>query len=122
LSDINRLRIISFIGSGERSVTEIVKETNLSHPLVSHHLKTLKNSRLLETKRKGPFIHYKLTSLKLLEVLGLLEEVLPKDFDMAEVRPMFCCPGWWRTLNHIKQQSKSIIKEDYDDESGNKRF
>lgn len=101
LSDINRLRIISFIKSGERTVSEIVKETNLSQPLVSHHLKTLKNSRLLETKRIGPFIHYKLTNLKLLEILGLFEEVLPKDTDISDTSPSFCCPGWWKTLTHL---------------------
>jgi len=99
-SDINRLRIISFIEQGERTVSEIVKATNLSQPLVSHHLKTLKNSRLLNTKRVGPFIYYKLTNLKLLDILGLFEEVLPKDGDLSDAGPVFCCPGWWGTLNH----------------------
>jgi DNA-binding transcriptional ArsR family regulator len=100
LSDINRLRIISVIENGERTVSEIVKATSLSQPLVSHHLKTLKNSRLLDTKRIGPFIYYKLTNLKLLDILGLFEEVLPKGSEMSDAGPMFCCPGWWRTLNH----------------------
>lgn len=57
LSDVNRLRIIKFINNEERTVSEIVKETNMSQPLVSHYLKALKNSQILETKRAGPFIH-----------------------------------------------------------------
>ena len=39
LSDYNRLGMIKFICEKERSVGEIVKETKLSQPLVSHHLR-----------------------------------------------------------------------------------
>ena len=67
LADANRLRIIKFIGKDERSVSEIVNETKLSQPLVSHHLKTLRNRQILETKRQGPFIYYKLKDSKLLD-------------------------------------------------------
>ena len=102
LSDINRLRIIKFINDGERTVSEIVSETNLSQPLVSHHLKTLKNSQLLETKRAGPFIYYKLKNTKLLDILGLFEDILPKDNDISEFPPMFCCPNWWKTFSIYK--------------------
>lgn len=102
LSDINRLRILKFIGIDERTVSEIVKETNLSQPLVSHHLKTLKNSLLLETKREGPFIFYKLKNKKLLDILGLFEEALPvpTGSEVSDLRPMFCCPNWWKSLNN----------------------
>ena len=55
--DANRLRIISFVGSGERSVNEIVSATRLSQPLVSHHLRVLRDKQVLETRRKGPFVY-----------------------------------------------------------------
>jgi len=58
LSDYNRLGMIQFICEKERSVGEIVKETKLSQPLVSHHLRVLKDNGILETKRNGPFIFY----------------------------------------------------------------
>jgi len=71
----NRLKIIQFIGEKERSVSEIVEFTGLSQPLVSHHLKTLRKSGILSTRRKGPFIYYRLKTIKLLGVLGLFLEV-----------------------------------------------
>ena len=40
LSDYNRLGMIKFICEKERSVGEIVNETKLSQPLVSHHLRS----------------------------------------------------------------------------------
>jgi DNA-binding transcriptional ArsR family regulator len=100
LSDINRLRIIKFINNAERSVSEIVKETNMSQPLVSHHLKTLKESHILETRRTGPFIYYKLKNPKLLDVLGLFEEILPIENTRASFSPMFNCPNWWNMFNN----------------------
>ncbi len=71
----NRIKIIRFIGNEERSVSEIVEFTTLSQPLVSHHLKTLRNSSILVTKRNGPFIYYRLTNIKLLDLLDQLQEI-----------------------------------------------
>lgn len=96
LNDVNRLRIIKFINKEERTVSEIVKSTNMSQPLASHHLKILKNSLLVETKRSGPFIYYKLKNVKLLEILGLFEEILPKEKTISDTEPVFCCPDWWK--------------------------
>ena len=77
IGEANRLRIISFIGKEERSVSEIVKNTNLSQPLVSHHLRTLKEQGIVQTKRNGPFIFYKLRNPKLLEMLAICAEIAP---------------------------------------------
>jgi len=99
LSDVNRLRIIKFINAEERTVSEIVKETNMSQPLVSHHLKTLKNSQIVESNRIGPFIRYKIKNTKILDILGLFEEILPEENIVSDVNPFFCCPSWWKTFN-----------------------
>jgi DNA-binding transcriptional ArsR family regulator len=98
LSDVNRLRIIKFIGREERTVSEIVNAMKLSQPLVSHHLKTLKNSGILDTKRAGPFIYYKLKDARFLDILGLFEEILPKE-GIPNAVPMFYCPDWCKKFN-----------------------
>ncbi len=70
----NRIKIIRFIGNEERSVSEIVAFTGLSQPLVSHHLKTLRNNGILVTQRNGPFIYYRLTEINLLDLLDQFQE------------------------------------------------
>lgn len=95
LSDSNRLKIISIIGNKELSVSEIVAAINLSQPLVSHHLKTLKESGILETNRKGPFIFYRLANAGILDILGLFSEILPQRIESKESKPMFECPVWY---------------------------
>ena len=99
LSDINRLRIIQCISHQETSVGEIVDATGLSQPLVSHHLKTLKNNAIVETNRKCPFIYYRLAWPELLEVLGVFSELAQGIDDTEPVLPMFQCPPWWGRIH-----------------------
>lgn len=79
LSDENRLRILLFLGQGKRSVSQIVEELGLSQPLVSHHLRELKRTLLVEVERKGPFVFYWMDRpdvIELLNQLGSLAESL----------------------------------------------
>ena len=65
LADVNRLRIIFFLEKAERSVNEVVKALKLSQPLVSHHLKVLKQVSIVQTTRDGPFVLYRLADNKI---------------------------------------------------------
>lgn len=58
LSDPNRLRIIKVLTMDCQSVSAIVKATELSQPLVSHHLRVLREQGLARGERKGAFIFY----------------------------------------------------------------
>ena len=95
LSETNRLRIINFIQDKKRSVKEIVEKTGLSQPLVSHHLKVLREARILETAREGPFIYYRLKNKRLLDALGIFDEIACCVSDIKTKKRMFCCPNWW---------------------------
>ena len=75
LSDGNRLKILLLISSGRKSVSAIAEESDLSQPLVSHHLKELKRSLLVKVEREGPFIYYELADARILDVLQTLSEV-----------------------------------------------
>ncbi|GAB4336818.1 MAG: hypothetical protein Kow0089_07530 [Desulfobulbaceae bacterium] len=75
LGDANRLRILTSISKGKKSVSHIVEELQLSQPLVSHHLKELKRARLVTVERKGPFVYYQLTDPRITELLDSLEQL-----------------------------------------------
>lgn len=72
LADLNRLRIISALGAQSLSVTEIINATGLPQTLVSFHLKTLRNTDIVQTERNGPFIFYRLSSPGLIDTLNHL--------------------------------------------------
>jgi DNA-binding transcriptional ArsR family regulator len=53
LADVNRLRIVRRLASGEASVSELIDHVGLSQPLVSWHLGRLRLAGLVETRRNG---------------------------------------------------------------------
>ncbi len=90
LSDANRLTIIKFINDRECSVNQIVEETGLSQPLVSHHLRTLRERQILETTRNGPFIYYRLKNTRLLKIFDSIIEVVG-PLDKSKLNKPFRC-------------------------------
>lgn len=86
LSDGNRLKILLLVSRGRKSVSAIVEALDLSQPLVSHHLKELKRSLLVEVEREGPFVFYHLADDRILEALQILGDVAA---DLLENRKGF---------------------------------
>lgn len=86
----HRLEILDLLAQGEKSVETISKETGMSVANTSQHLQVLKLATLVETRREGNFIYYKVSSPKVeklwmgLKDLGLEKiaeiEKLVKDF------------------------------------------
>ncbi len=75
LSDENRLRILICVSKGKKSVSRIVEELGLSQPLVSHHLKELKRSLLVNVERSGPFIYYEISDKRVIDILEALNQL-----------------------------------------------
>jgi ArsR family transcriptional regulator, arsenate/arsenite/antimonite-responsive transcriptional repressor len=84
LRDTNRLKIIFVIGKEKKHVSEIMEETALPQTLVSFHLRPLRESGILLTERKGPFIYYRLSEPSLIDLLISLCGVSPKGESMDE--------------------------------------
>lgn len=60
LGDNSRLSIVVYLLDKEANVSEITKESKLSQPLVSHHLRLLRDARILKTEKKGKCVYYSL--------------------------------------------------------------
>ncbi len=61
LSDVNRLRIMCLLFSGEKCVCEIEEGLDISQPLASHHLKVLLAAGLVEVRKEGTWSYYSLS-------------------------------------------------------------
>jgi DNA-binding transcriptional ArsR family regulator len=53
LADVTRLRILERLAESPATVTELIEHVDLSQPLVSWHLRTLRAIGLVETRRQG---------------------------------------------------------------------
>jgi ArsR family transcriptional regulator, lead/cadmium/zinc/bismuth-responsive transcriptional repressor len=58
--DTSRVRILSMLAAGERNVGALAAAVGLSGSAVSHHLRALRQIRLVETRRSGRQVHYRL--------------------------------------------------------------
>ncbi|AYJ48038.1 ArsR/SmtB family transcription factor [Rhodococcus sp. P1Y] len=61
LGDPVRLRLLSLVAShegGEACVCDISPQFDLSQPTISHHLKVLRESGLLDCERRGTWVYY----------------------------------------------------------------
>ena len=61
ISDPTRLKILLLLCHCEECVNNIAVAVNMSAPAVSHHLRLLKQSGLISSRRLGKEIHYKLS-------------------------------------------------------------
>ena len=60
LSAPKRLEILDLLGQGERSVEVLAGEAGLSVANASQHLRVLRPARLVDSRRDGPYVYYRL--------------------------------------------------------------
>ena len=60
LADSTRLRILSLLGDGEICVCHIHASLDVPQPTASRHLAYLRKSGLVEARREGIWMHYRL--------------------------------------------------------------
>src|ERR671911_2183480 len=60
LASPKRLEIVDLLAQGERTVEEIARDTDMSVASASQHLQALKTARMVEARREGLYMHYRL--------------------------------------------------------------
>ena len=62
VADPSRVKMMLLIGKKELTVSEICKHFKMKQPSISHHLGILKNARIVESRKEGKEVFYKLNS------------------------------------------------------------
>jgi ArsR family transcriptional regulator len=78
LGDPVRLQLLSIIAaapSGEVCACDLTAPVGKSQPTVSHHLKVLREARLVTSRKHGTWVHYRAVP----EQIAALREVLAVD-------------------------------------------
>jgi ArsR family transcriptional regulator len=102
LADENRLRLLHLMKAGEICVCYLQKVLQTNQPKISRHLAYLKRAGLVEARREGKWMHYRLKKLAgsqekiLAETLRRLEMELPIKRDAQRLEQIICCPSRYR--------------------------
>lgn len=87
ISDGTRLRILWLLCHCEECVSNIAAAMDMSDPAVSHHLKLLRKSGLIVSRRDGKEVYYKLADTKQAQIVHRVCE------EMFQIT----CPLVWET-------------------------
>ena len=61
LADENRLAIMLALQHGEKCACVLLEELNISQPTLSHHMKILCDSDLVESRKEGKWMYYSIS-------------------------------------------------------------
>ena len=61
LADENRLAIMLSLQHGEKCGCVLLEELNITQPTLSHHMKILCDSSLVNARKEGKWMHYSLS-------------------------------------------------------------
>jgi rhodanese-related sulfurtransferase len=75
LSSGRRAEIVDVLAQGERSVEDLASEVGQSLANTSHHLRTLARAGLVDTRRDGTRIYYRLASDRVAEMWAAVRNV-----------------------------------------------
>jgi len=73
LCDETRLKIVEFLLNGEKCVCEIVPFTKRAQSTVSIQLAKLESLGIVESRRKGKSVYYKIKNKKVMKILKIIK-------------------------------------------------
>lgn len=98
LSDRTRLRLLNLMRGGEVCVCFFAEALGTNNPKISRHLAYLKRAGLVEARREGKWMHYKITEphdKQAAELFSATMNMIAADPQMrcdAETLFRVCCP------------------------------
>ncbi len=80
----SRLELLDFLAQGERSVEDLAQVAGLSMANTSKHLQQLKAAGLVQARRDGKHIRYRLGDERVLDALGVLRAIAAAHIGAVE--------------------------------------
>lgn len=75
MSDVNRLMIMDMISCGEICACKILEQLNITQSTLSHHMKILCDSGLVNVRRDGKWMHYSLNEANIKNFKAFLDAI-----------------------------------------------
>ncbi len=90
LSDPIRIEIVTYLRDGEKCVCEIVPHLNLIQPLISRHLKILKDTGIVRCRKDGTKRMYSIVDQRIFNVIDTLSPELVGALTKEAYENAFC--------------------------------
>ncbi|MFQ6055511.1 MAG: ArsR/SmtB family transcription factor [Methanosarcinales archaeon] len=71
-----RLEILDLLRDGEKTVSELVELTKINQSNLSQHLSVLRQKKIVNARRDGTNIYYRISNPKIIQAFDLIREIL----------------------------------------------
>ena len=82
-----RLRILERLTGGELCACDLLENLDISQPTLSHHMKVLLETGLVEGRRQGIWVHYSIRREAVEDLKSVVSELVPASIDTGKS----CC-------------------------------
>jgi rhodanese-related sulfurtransferase len=103
ISSPHRLEIIEVLAQGERTVEALADALSIPVANASHHLRALRAARLLDSRKEGTFVHYRLAAPEVFQLMQGLRALAERQLEEVE-RIM-------RSYFHARDELEPVTKE-----------
>ena len=79
LSEINRLKIVDMLSSGEKCACIILENFHFTQPTLSHHMTVLMESGIVKCRKEGTWIYYSLDTELCHKLMRFINSILTSD-------------------------------------------
>jgi rhodanese-related sulfurtransferase/DNA-binding transcriptional ArsR family regulator len=75
LGSAHRLELLELLAQGERTVDDVAREVGMTTANASQHLQALREAGLVDSRKQGLFVHYRLADDSVLELSSAIRTV-----------------------------------------------
>ena len=81
-----RLRILYFLKDGEKCQCEIIPQMKEDQSNISRHLTHMRDLGILESRREGVSVYYKIKDHRIFRLLSLADQMIKTEIDQRAER------------------------------------
>lgn len=81
LSDSNRLMIVDMLSCGELCACDILEKFNITQPTLSHHMKILCESGIVQCRKEGKWMYYSLNQVNIEQFKEFINDITSNTKD-----------------------------------------
>ena len=91
LADENRLAIMLALQHGERCACVLLEELNITQPTLSHHMRILCDSGLVNSRKEGKWMHYSISPEGTAAYREMIAGYVRCDCEQIDSKSSTCC-------------------------------
>jgi ArsR family transcriptional regulator, virulence genes transcriptional regulator len=81
LANAKRQQILDALRDGEVTVGQVVEHTGIAQANVSQHLSLMRGKGIVNSRRDGAYVYYRISNPKILQAFDLITEVMRESME-----------------------------------------